>query len=68
MTTTNNYRVTWQIDQEAKTPEEAARLVWKQVFGRTTATADQACVFTVIDGDLVHEVDLSAIDQGTTND
>lgn len=53
--------VSWTIDSNASSPEEAAAKIWREVFGRTLAGTDDACTFTVIDvttGESV-EVDLS---------
>lgn len=44
------YRVSWEIDAEADSPEEAARQIWQEIFGRSDATPDDACLFTVDDG------------------
>lgn len=55
------WTVSWQINSEASSPENAAAKVWQENFGRTTAGADDACIFTVTDtetGESV-EVDLS---------
>ena len=41
--------ITWTIDAEGSTPEAAAASVWTEIFGRTAAGADDACVFTVTD-------------------
>lgn len=44
--------VTWSIDVDsdnATTALAAAQSVWKDIFGRTTATDGDACVFTVTD-------------------
>lgn len=43
------WEVSWKIDSNASTPEEAAAKVWREVFGRTHAAEDDACVFTVKD-------------------
>lgn len=53
--------VSWTIDSNASTPEEAAAKIWRDVFGRDFAGTDDACSFTVTDvesGASV-EVDLS---------
>lgn len=42
-----NYFVTWSIDVDAPTPEEAAQKVWAEFFGRTEAGPDDSCVFEV---------------------
>lgn len=43
------WEVSWKIDSNASTPEEAAAKVWRESFGRTVAGPDDACVFTVRD-------------------
>jgi hypothetical protein len=53
--------VSWTIDSNASSPEEAAAKIWRNVFGRDFAGTDDACTFTVTDvesGDSV-EIDLS---------
>jgi hypothetical protein len=53
--------VSWTIDSNASTPQEAAAKIWREVFGRDFAGTDDACSFTVTDvesGESV-EVDLS---------
>lgn len=53
--------VSWTIDSNASSPEEAAAKIWRDVFGRDFAGQDDACSFTVTDvesGASV-EVDLS---------
>lgn len=53
--------VSWTIDSNASSPEEAAAKIWREVFGRTVAGADDACTFTVTNvenGESV-EIDLS---------
>jgi hypothetical protein len=53
--------VSWTIDSNAATPQEAAAKIWREVFGRDFAGTDDACSFTVTDvesGESV-EVDLS---------
>jgi hypothetical protein len=53
--------VSWTIDSNASTPQEAAAKVWREVFGRDFAGTDDACNFTVTDaesGESV-QVDLS---------
>lgn len=43
------WEVSWKIDSEASSPEEAAAKVWRESFGRNQAGPDDACVFTVRD-------------------
>jgi hypothetical protein len=53
--------VSWTIDSNASSPEEAAAKIWREVFGRDFAGTDDACTFTVTDvesGKSV-EIDLS---------
>lgn len=53
--------VSWTIDSNASTPEEAAAKIWRDVFGRGFAGTDDACTFTVTNvesGESV-EIDLS---------
>ena len=61
--------VSWSIDGNGSTPEQAAARVWREVFGRTDAGPDDACVFDVMDEETnktvtvdLSKVDLSAID------
>lgn len=59
--------VSWAISEtDATTPLEAARAVWREIFGREVAGADDACVFTVKDTATGEEVsvDLSAFEEG----
>jgi hypothetical protein len=53
--------VSWTIDSNASTPEEAAAKVWRDVFGRNFAGTDDACNFTVTDVESREsfEIDLS---------
>jgi hypothetical protein len=46
---THEWEVAWKIDGYGSTPEEAAAKVWRDVFGRTLAGTDDACVFIVTD-------------------
>lgn len=53
--------VSWMVDSDAPSAEEAAAQVWRDFFGRSVAGPDDACSFTVTDvksGTSV-EVDLS---------
>ncbi|MFJ2662521.1 hypothetical protein [Arthrobacter koreensis] len=43
------WEVSWQIDSTGSSPEEAAAKIWRDIFGRTAVTPDDACVFTVRD-------------------
>lgn len=45
----HEWLVEWCIDGYGATPEAAARAVWRDVFGRTSATDEEACVFWVTD-------------------
>ena len=59
-----NWFVEWNINhtEGESTPREAAEAVWREIFGRTQADTDDACVFFVTDpltGEQV-EVDLSS--------
>lgn len=60
------YLVRWEIDDasEASSPEQAAARVWRNVFKRTTASSDDACVFSVLDSTIggVTTVDLAELD------
>ncbi|MCB5280589.1 hypothetical protein [Arthrobacter sp. ES1] len=46
---THEWEVAWKIDGYGSSPEEAAAKVWRNVFGRSVAGADDACVFIVTD-------------------
>lgn len=56
-----DYFVTWEINQDGKTPAEAAAAVWQQIFrrGHLQPSADEACIFTVTEGDRSVLIDLS---------
>lgn len=43
------WELTWTVDSNGSTPEQAAARIWRDVFGRTAAGPDDACVFTVRD-------------------
>ncbi len=43
------WTISWAIDSTGSSPEEAAAKIWREVFGRTLAGTDDACVFTVAD-------------------
>lgn len=45
----NTYRVSWEIDIEANSPEEAAATIWQDIFNRSSPAPDDACVFSVTD-------------------
>ena len=46
----NSYRVRWEVDQEAESPIEAAKEVWRRLFGRSYPPApDSCCTFIVQD-------------------
>ncbi|MBB5491396.1 hypothetical protein [Nocardiopsis metallicus] len=55
------YGVTWAIQQDGNSPIEAAIAVWQKYFrrGPLQPSADEACVFTVVDGDRRVDIDLS---------
>ena len=56
----NEYTLTWTISVAADSPREAAEIIWQDVFGRTFAGADDACVFEVVGPDgFTETVDLS---------
>ena len=59
----NTYRLMWVIDVEGETPTAAAQEVWEDVFGRSFASPDDACVFSVTDmaTGTITEVDLSEV-------
>lgn len=60
----HEWLVQWSIDGYGSTPERAAARVWRDQFGRTSASNDDACFFTVSDAE-THEVvsiDLSEFD------
>lgn len=42
-----DFKVKWEIDAEGETPQDAARRVWEDVFGRSVAGPDDACIFQV---------------------
>ena len=57
----HEWEVAWKINGYGSSPEAAAAKVWRDVFGRTVAGTDDACIFTVIDvetGESV-QIDLS---------
>lgn len=56
--------ITWSIDGNGSTPEQAAARVWREVFGRTEANPDDACEFDVMDEETSKTVtvDLSKVD------
>ncbi len=58
---TDEYAVSWRINQDATSPAEAAARVWRSVFrrGPFQPSADEACVMTVVNGDRAVEIDLS---------
>lgn len=55
------YRVIWAIEQEGKSPIEAAIAVWQKFFrgGLLKPSVNESCVFTVVDGDRRVDIDLS---------
>lgn len=55
------YGVTWAIEQEGMSPIEAAIAVWREFFrgGPLQPSANESCVFTVVDGDRRVDIDLS---------
>lgn len=57
----HEWLVSWEIDSYGATPKTAAMRVWRETFGRTIASHDDACVFTVTDSETktVHRIDLS---------
>lgn len=59
----NTYRLMWVIDVVGETPTAAAQEVWEDVFGRSFASPDDACVFSVTDMETgtITEVDLSEV-------
>lgn len=63
---TGPWRVSWEIDgsEEATSALDAAYRVWVEIFGRTFAAKDDACVFTVTDTSTGRsaQVDLSDYD------
>lgn len=59
---TTGQLVTWQIDAgEGRSPAQAAIQAWMRTFncGATQPTNDEACVFTVFQGDRSVQIDLS---------
>lgn len=56
-----NWDVNWTIDAEGSSPAAAAAEVWKNTFrrGHHQPCPDEACVFTVSDGEKTVEIDLS---------
>lgn len=62
--------VSWTVDSDAPSAEEAAAQVWRDFFGRSVAGPDDACSFTVTDaatGQSV-EVDLSELSSAAVPD
>ena len=56
-----SYSVTWEMDVEAKTPQEAARIAWASM----RANGSMANVFTVSDDEgNITPVDLEAEKEG----
>ena len=66
----HEWLVTWSIDGNGSTPEQAAARVWRDIFGRTMAGDDDACVFFVKDSESneVTTVDLSEFDFESLSD
>ncbi|WP_311245332.1 MULTISPECIES: hypothetical protein [unclassified Microbacterium] len=60
----HEYLIEWSINAEGFTPEQAAATIWADVFGRTSTTESDACVFRVTDlgTKVVRTVDLSEHD------
>lgn len=58
-----SHLLTWEINEEAESPAQAAALVWRRVFGRGVLQPgpDEACVFTVTDGENTVKIDLSDV-------
>ena len=57
-----SYRLTWEIDAEASSPEEAARWAWENM----RKSGPTANVFDVTDENgVTSRVDLQEIDEGT---
>ncbi|MEO3931376.1 hypothetical protein WMO79_00990 [Micrococcaceae bacterium Sec7.4] len=48
---THEWEIAWEVDGYGSSPEEAAARVWRDIFGRTVAGTDDACVFTVTDAE-----------------
>lgn len=57
----HEWLVEWAIDSYGRTPEAAAARVWTTIFGRSIATSEDACSFTVTDSEskAAYKVDLS---------
>lgn len=63
------YSVTWTIDSvDASSPEDAARKVWEQIFGRQAPGPDDACVFTITHQDDAGRVISQTIDLSEDTD
>lgn len=61
-----NFKVSWEVDQEAETPAAAALLVARQYFQERIARgiSGSACVFTVTEPNVpAYTVDLSVADE-----
>lgn len=55
-----SYVLTWEIDEEGESAAQAAALVWRRIFRRRgRPSPDEACAFTVTDGENTVEIDLS---------
>lgn len=60
-TADSSWRVAWAIDQDAPSAVQAAAAVWREYFGRSHASPDDACVFEVTGPDGTPlTIDLSA--------
>ena len=68
---TRTYVVRWEVDEDAATPLEAARRVWRDFFNRLDAGPDDCCDFTVwpVDGsEPARSIDLSDPRPGSPDD
>lgn len=66
----HEWQVAWTIDGHGSSPEQAAARTWIRHFGRTMASDDDACIFTVTDPGTNRSVtvDLSKFDLETLTD
>lgn len=66
----HEWHVAWNIDGYGSSPEQAAAKTWVELFGRTVAGDEDACVFTVTDPGTNKSVtvDLSKFDLETLID
>lgn len=58
------FLITWAINGEGATARKAAERIWREVFGRSAAGPDDACIFEVqdLETDETVTIDLSEED------